>query len=443
MPRLQERKVYNLARTGPIMAGGFSEKSVSLAEVVGSGQDDRPTWKEWDTLAAIRDGFKASSWVYACVDKIARAASMAKWKAQREIGPDDWQDVPGHPLELLVRSPNPFMSGSELVRRLSYHIYLGGNFILSKVRAGQVVAELWPLNPAGVTPIQSRKKFISSYRYDLGGIRLDLATDDIVHGQFPDPANPFWGMSPLQALAKIVDTDVEAVKFNKVALQNRAVSDGAWVFKQPLTRAQWEEARRIIREQHQGPSSARSPWVLGSEAKWEGTASTMIDLDFMQGRKLTREEIAAGFGVPPPLIGIYDKANLNNIKEARRVFWFDTMIAYLDSIRDVFNRGLAPEFGPGIRLVYDVSQVDVIIEYVVERIEAADKLWRMGVPFNVLNQRLDLGFDRIAGGDVGFVPANMMAASVASGFEELPGGGDAGGQSSLEEFEAKSSALEY
>ena len=73
-----------------------------------------------------------------------------------------------------------------------------------------------------------------------------------MHNKFNDPGNPYWGLAPLQAGARAVDIDVEAVKFQKVGLQNRAITDGIFTFEHPLTQDQWDEARAMVREQHYG-----------------------------------------------------------------------------------------------------------------------------------------------------------------------------------------------
>jgi SPP1 gp7 family putative phage head morphogenesis protein len=42
----------------------------------------------------------------------------------------------------------------------------------------------------------------------------------------------------------------------------------------------------------------------------------------------------------------------------------------------------------------------------------AQTLFGMGVPFNQINQRLELGFDPIEGGDTGYLAANLMPANI-------------------------------
>ena len=395
------------------------KKSVTTGQILPRWQDGRPMWSEWSTDKAIRDGFKASTWVYACVYRLMKAAASIPWEVSRQVRPGEWEVVPNHPLQLLLEQPNPYMSGQDLMERLTAHLYLGGNGLWTKVRAGGVVAELWPIGPEGIRPVPSRTDFIKQYEYQQGGSKHIIKPEDIVHVMFVDPGNPYWGLSPLQAGARTVDTDIEAVKWNKVALQNRAITDGVFSFKEPLTFDQWEDARKQVREQHQGADNARTPWVLGGDAEWHQMSLSPAEMDFIESRRMTREEICAIFQVPPPMVGIYDQATLANIETARKIFWLDTVIPFLEDLRAAFNLSLTPEFGPGLRLDFNVDNVEAIQDSFYDTVNAAKDLWAMGVPFNQINQQLELGFDDIPGGDVGYLPMSMLPAGMA-----LPGPGE-------------------
>lgn len=417
-----ERKRISLRQALGMWLLGVSPqemKSVTTGQLLPVWQSGKPIWTDWSADKAVRDGFKTSTWVYACIHRIMKAVASVPWVVSRRTKAGEWEVVPGHPLEELLKKPNPYMSGQDLIERLTAHLYLGGNGLWTKIRAGGIVAELWPIGPDGIKPVPSQKKFIERYEYEKDGVKHSIKPEDIIHVMFIDPSNPYWGMSPLQAGARTVDTDVEAVTWNKVALQNRAITDGVFSFKEPLTREQWEEARRQVREQHQGADNARTPWVLGGDATWHQMSLSPAEMDFIESRRMTREEICAIFQVPPPMVGIYDNATLANIETARKIFWLDTVIPFLEDIQSSLNLALTPEFGPDLMIEFDVSNVEAIQENYHDKIETAKTLWAMGVPFNQINQQLELGFNDIPGGDIGYLPMSLLPAGMA-----LPEGGD-------------------
>ena len=83
----------------------------------------------------------------------------------------------------------------------------------------------------------------------------------------------------------------------------------------------------------------------------------------------------------------------------------------MDELRDSLNRCLVPDYaanGVTIRIVYDTANVAALQVNMQEKIDNANKLWAMGVPFNTLNSRLELGFDDIDGGDVGYITSSAI-----------------------------------
>ena len=90
--------------------------------------------------------------------------------------------------------------------------------------------------------------------------------------------------------------------------------------------------------------NAHTPWVLGAGANWQQMSLSPAEMDFINSRKFTREEICTIFQVPPPMIGIQDRMTYNNIETARKIFWMDTVTPLLEDIKDCFNLSLTPEF---------------------------------------------------------------------------------------------------
>jgi HK97 family phage portal protein len=337
--------------------------------------------------------------------------AVASVPARAQVQTDDgaWVEVSDQaPLPRLIEKPNPLMSWQDMNETIVSHLDLGGNAIVLKVEVRGVPAELWVLRPDCIKPVLSSTEGVSHYEYRLDGrVVANYKPEEIIHFRYIDPSNEFWGISPLMAGGKTVDMEVEAVNWNKATMQNRAVPDGMISMKVPLSKTQFNEANAYMENQLLGPANARRPFVLGYDAKYERFSLSPAELDFIESRRLTREEICGMFAVPPPLVGIYDKATLANIETARVIFWLDTIVPLLDDLADVWTFALAPDFGPNIRIVYDTTQVQAMQTLLKEKIESAKILSSMGVPFNEINQRLGLGFDDLIGGDIGYLPATV------------------------------------
>lgn len=382
-----------------------------------------PQWRDWSTQHAFREGYRASTWVYNAIEIRRRAVASVPWHVEVRNG-DEWEHQPGHPLQQLLDNPNPDFSQRQMISRLVQWLDLGGNVYWLKVRAGRPRApvELWPVMPDAMRVIPGNQdgRLIAGYRYDWDGVRTTFERDDVTHFTYPNPGDFYYGMSPLRAAGMSVDIDTEAQRFQKVSLQNRGIPDGVFTLGgDAITREDWEQARDQVREQYQTKDAYRAPWVV-AHAKWEQMSLSPADLDYIESRQFTRVEVLSAFSVPPPMVGIYDDATLANIETARKIFWLDGIIPLLEELSDQLNQALVPEFGrwADLRIVYDVTNVDALREKFQEKVTAAQTLWGMGVPFNQIAQRLELGIEDVPGGDTGYISASLLPTDMAGAGEE-------------------------
>lgn len=390
-----------------------------LLGAVNSSQFNKAMWNEWDYDRAVKDGFKRATWVYIAVHKLAMSMGAIEWVVEKRDNnaANGWSRAPDSPLQALLDQPNEYWTTASYMYRLVVSLYLGGNAVTHKVRGARgIVTELWLLNPSRVSPIPDRKKYLEGYEIKNKDGKVDtiLKPTEVIHQQFVDPGNPYWGMAPIMAAAKSVDTEIEAQDWQKLSYQERCVPDGVLTHPRELTMQQWADARKQIGEQLAGPANARKIMILGGGATFQGLSLTPLEMDFIHSRKFTREEILAVHQVPPPTVGIYDNGTFNNVATARKIFWLDTMIPLADAVCDSLNLSLAPEFGPEYRVAFDVSSIEPMFSIFMEKLDAAAKLQALGYSQNAINARLDLGMPEGAHGDIEWVPAGLMPAGIAA-----------------------------
>src|SRR5699024_7441919 len=65
---------------------------------------------------------------------------------------------------------------------------------------------------------------------------------------------------------------------------------------------------------------------------------------YIEARKLTREEVASAYYIPPPLVGILDHATFSNIREQHKQLYQDTLGPWLTQIDEALENQLLPEF---------------------------------------------------------------------------------------------------
>jgi len=400
-----------------------TKQIITKAVPVGIAPDwltNKPFWSTWNSEVAVREGYKSVAWVYAAVKLRANAVASVPLIVETNQG-GDWEHAPNHPLQLLLDNPNDDLDRNEMMRLLVSHLDLSGNGYWLKTRSGSgMPIELWPLLPQHVQVMPGRERLIAAYQYNQNGVQT-IPGDEVMHCAYTNPDSLYFGMSPLEACGKGVDIDNAAASWQKIAMQNRGVPDGIFSFDADMTYDQWQEAREQVREQYTGIGSSRAPWVL-SKAKYQQLSLSPVEMDYMETRKFSMQQICAVYGVPSEMLTGLGDANRASSETVRKTFWLDTIVPLLSEIESALNLGLARDFGPArqIRVRFDTSNISALQENYAEKINNAKNLWSMGVPFNVVSHHLELGFDEIEGGNVGYIPSNVIPAS----FDVLPDLGD-------------------
>ena len=410
----------------------MSIKSLSLPE-------STPHWwlfakrdDMWRTQTAIDEGYNASAIVYSAVEKRAKLMASAPWVAKRLRG-EDWEDAPSSPLQRLINRPNPNQSMYELIYEASQSLDLSGNAYITKIRnaSGQVVS-MWLL-PAEYMRIKpGRSELVEYFEYDEAGTKQRIQPEDMIHLKMPNPNSRWFGQPVLMAAGRATDVDRESGIWQKTSLQNRGVLDIHVEVPEGTTSDQIDDAKRQYREKHGGPDNAREP--MFSSGKITQLGQTAVEMDFVASRRAVWTEIAAVFGVPLAALGFTEDVNLANAESMNKQLWQNTIIPQLELVERQINHQLAAEFGRDFYLSYDLSNVTALQEDMSDKLENAEKLYRMGVPFNEINQRLELGFDDIEGGDIGYIPSGLIPASFDQEAEPPQGdpaqdGGEAFGDS--------------
>jgi len=406
----------------------FSIKSLSLPEAT-------PRWwlfskrdEAWNIRTAIDEGYSASSIVYTAVEKRAKLMASVPWEVQRRTG-DGWEPVPQHPLQRLIDNPNPDQSLYELMYEASQSLDLAGNAYISEIRANdnQPPVALWLLPAEHMRIKPSRTNMVEYYEYTEGGVKQKIDPRDMIQLKMPNPANRWFGMPVLMAAGRATDVDRETGIWQKTSLQNRGVLDIHVEVPEGTLPEQIEEAKKQYREKHGGAKNAREP--MFSSGKITQLGQNAVEMDFVASRRAIWTEIAAVFGVPLAAMGFTEDVNLANANAMMRQLWQNTIVPQLELIKRQLNQQLAREFGTDIRLNYDLSNVPAMQEDMSEKLQNAERLFRLGVPFNTVNQYLELGLDDIEGGDVGYIPSGLIPASFdADPFQGGEPNGDNNGQ---------------
>lgn len=409
----------------------------------------QPVWtpRNFETLA--REGYSSSAIVYACVNEIAKAAGGLQWLVHERRG-GQWRELDEHPAITLLARPNPMQGGGRFFEALTGYLMISGNAYLERVGPGsgtgrfaRAPRELYTLRPDRMTVVPGdQTNLVSRYEYRAGGAVVQLPAPLVLHLKHFDPVDDWYGLSPLQVLARTVDTDNTAINWNYSLLKKGARPSGALITQKSLRDDQFTRLRAQIDQDYTGADRAGFPMLLEGGLDWKEMGLSPKDMDWLESRKKSQMDIAMGYGVPFELIGLKESTFANR-SEARKAFYTETVLPLADFLTDDLNNWLMPLYGDRLRLAYDRDAIEALQEdrqKVWERIQKSDWL-------TVNEKREATGYDERPDGDVVLVPFSLAplgeAGQTGTDFSEMGGTGETSeagdGEGEIEKGEARHS----
>jgi HK97 family phage portal protein len=322
----------------------------------------KPVWATQKDEAYIREAYNKVVWVYACVAMIASCTSSVPWVLYRKRG-GKLNEIPDHPILNIVNNRvNPWLSSRDFFDLWATYLALQGKFY-AEMNNPTIPTQLSPIYPHFVSPVPDKKQFVSGFEFQMGSDKIIYPADSVIWSKFNDPLDLYQGLSPIRAMARTIDTENQAVDWNKTTLQNAAVPPGAIsaVNISPETK---EKLREDWLNRYGGSNNARVPLLLDAERiQYTSFGLSPVDMDFLNQRKLNRIEICSAFGVPGQVVGDPEGQTYANYEEALKSFWQNTIVPrYLDNIKSTLNSDLVARYADNLVLDYNLDDITVLHE---------------------------------------------------------------------------------
>ena len=318
----------------------------------------QPYWAPRNYQHFARTGFSGNAIAYRSVRMIAEAAASVPvllYKGSAEMSE--------HPFLQLLRSPNPAQGQHDLIEAIVCYLMVAGNAFIEVQDLDGVPRELVTLRPDRMQVIPGAKGWVEAFRYSVNGAFATLPAESVLHLKLFNPLDDYYGLSPLEAAARSLDTHNAASAWNKAMLDNAARPSGALVFSGgdgQLSPQQFERLKTELENNFQGAAQAGRPMVLEGGLDWKEMGFSPKDMDFINSKNNAAREIALAFGVPPMLLGIPGDNTFSNYAEANRVFWRQSVIPVLRRVLDALSQRVGAQFEPGLRLDLDLDQVEAL-----------------------------------------------------------------------------------
>ena len=335
--------------------------------------------------------YMSQPWVAAACDWMMRRAVRVPLRLYRRegdeqadrqlLGPDD------HPLAAALRAPWNRGSTADFVQAMLGPVLVHGNSTTTINSGAGDKIELAPKDFRFCRPIMPFRDSLAGFTfdYDQPSFMEEWSIDKVLHCHWWSPTGPI-GCSPLQQLGVTIQIEDAAQRFQRALFHNGARPPSAVTMTEAflgLKQAEREQimsqVRRDLRELYSGPENAGKPALLAPGLSWNAVGQTTVEAELIEQRKITREEISAVYGIPPPLLGILDRATYSNIQTQRDMTYTDVLGPPLVMLEQTFNAQVSRDL---------LQEPDIVAEFDFGAVLRGDPLQEIEALRNAIGSAL-------------------------------------------------------
>lgn len=341
----------------------------------------------------------------------------------RRVSDVDRQRLTDHPLARLLAQPAPGLTQYRWLERVVADLAIYDVAILAKIRRGREVAALAPIPPTKVRLLGENWMTPDGYRIQGSRGKLDLTPEQVVAIHGYDPEDLRWGVSPMEMLRQLLIEEAAAEEYRGQLWRNSARASG--YLTRPMDAPEWSTtARKRFKTDWQAQYTGTGPQAGGTPVLEDGMTFKEASVDpsraqYIEARKLTREEVAAAYFIPPPMVGILDHATYSNIREQHKHLYQDTLGPWMAMLAQEIGLQVVPDMADNEGVYVEFNIAEKMRGSFEEQASAAST--STGRPWMTVNeQRARFNLPQVDGGDELVVPLNVLLGDQASPTDSVP-----------------------
>lgn len=299
--------------------------------------------------------------IYIILTTISGRCASVPWGLFVKQQDGELKEIKNHQVIDLLTIPNKFMTGKFLKEYSQTQKDLTGKTFIRKIRNGLgKPAELWPLDVGTFLKFErgmTNDDLIKGYTFrEKTGGTITYPPQDIIYMRYPHPWDIVDGMSPIQAMAMIVDIERYVEIYERDFFERGATPGLILTVTTDAKNPKYikEQRERILEEwkaKHQGPHKKHEPTVLQNmEATLINT--TNRDFEFIKLVQWTADTLFAAYSVPKGKL-FPEKINRANSIQIEVTFNQDSVKPRLDDWDTSMTNNLAHEFDEKLIVIHE------------------------------------------------------------------------------------------
>ncbi|MEE4153434.1 MAG: phage portal protein, partial [Erythrobacter sp.] len=275
--------------------------SADLARLIARGTMSRSGERiSWDRALQVMT-------LLACARVLAEGVSQVPWKLHQ--GDAGRIEVREHPVfELLYRQPNPWQTSFEWREQLMFHLVLGGNAFVHKLRVGSArrIASLEPFEPGWMRVERERDRRLRYFHRPEGGSETEVPADEVWHLRGPS-WNGWLGLDITRLAREALGLSLATESAHADMHKGGARVSGIYTVQNQLTAEKFEQLAAWMDQYRAGGKREGETLLLDNGAKFEKTQMSGVDAEHLATRRYQVEEVCRATRVMPIMVGQADK----------------------------------------------------------------------------------------------------------------------------------------
>lgn len=265
--------------------------------------------------------YERMCWVRACVHRIATSASTAPLIFyEGKVGQiptfleKDRITDKEHPAYKLFNPPKPPIINSlkQLMYRTFIHVEIDGLVFWIIERKRSIAISIDIRLKDDLQPILEYKNNDPTNATLVGwqdSAGTKYLTQDVLAISDYNPKDELSGLSKLTSARLSLESEFSIAGWNSAFFKSGMKNPLLIQAKGQLTKEQKAEIKREILNYYSGIDGAHGALLMQGGVEVKPLVVNPKDIDFINGKKLNREEILAVFGVPPAMVGVFEYSN--------------------------------------------------------------------------------------------------------------------------------------
>lgn len=354
-----------------------------------------------------RSGMRQAT-VYTCINILSRDMSALPLKMYERTANGGRAEVTQHPLARWLKTPNPSMTPAQFRQRGWVSALTSGNDCSQVIRnpAGEI--RTFPLDYSRLTPVVSRgvKRFV----YDVGGGKQKVFRPDEVLHNFGLSFDGYVGVSPIRQCMETIGHAIAVGEYGGAYFKNptpKTILKSEAGFKDSAAKAAFLEEWSA---KFAGKKGLQTAAILPPGMDVSQIVKIPNDeAQFIETKKLSKEEIAQIYLVPMHRLQALDRATFSNIEHQAIEYVVYTLLPWLEAYEQVISHHfLTPEERERYFVRHNVD--GLLRGDFKTRMEGHNLAFASGV--TTINERRALeNLPAVPGGDEPMVPLNFVRLS--------------------------------